>query len=84
MVKSAGNDISFVKNPKLDIFAGRTVLDIEKAINFREIVHPNAPLSRDEAIAKLKEGNDLLNLGLITEEEYEVLKKELSPIIMGN
>jgi len=82
--KSLLNPMVFVKNPKLDIFAGRTVLDIEKAINFREIVHPNAPLSRDEAIAKLKEGNDLLNLGLINQEEYEVLKKELSPIIMGN
>ena len=80
--KSLLNPMVFVKNPKLDIFPGRTVLNIEKAINFGEIINPNAPLSREEAIAKLKEGKDLLDLGLLSLEEYEVLKNELSGIIM--
>ena len=44
----------------------------------------NSDMTREEAIVKLKESKDLLDLGLINQEEYEVLKKELSPIIMGN
>lgn len=44
----------------------------------------NSAMTREEAIAKLKESKDLLDLGLINQEEYEVLKKEFSPIIMGN
>jgi len=42
----------------------------------------NAPLTREEAIAKLKESKDLLDLGLLTQPEYEKLKQELTPIIM--
>ena len=43
----------------------------------------NSAMTREEAIAKLKEGKDLLDLGLINQEEYEILKKELSPLIMN-
>lgn len=65
-------------------FNKRTVLDLEKAIKYGEIVSPNAPMSRDEAIAKLKEAKELLDLEMMTQEEYDTLKDELSPIIRSN
>ncbi|MGQ7869586.1 hypothetical protein [Sunxiuqinia sp. sy24] len=37
----------------------------------------------DEAIAKLKESKDLLDLGLMEEADYEKVKAELAPVIMG-
>ena len=40
------------------------------------------PLSRAEAIAKLKEHKDLYDLGLISEKEYNILKEKLTPIII--
>ena len=40
-------------------------------------------LSRTEAIAKLKEAKDLLDLGMVTQEEFNALRKELTPIIMN-
>ncbi len=48
-----------------------------------ELINLKAPMSRDEAIAKLKESKDLLDLGLMTEEYYNKLKSELTPIIMN-
>ncbi|WP_430974472.1 hypothetical protein [Sunxiuqinia rutila] len=35
------------------------------------------------AIAKLKEAKDLLDLGLMEEADYEKVKAELAPVIMG-
>ena len=61
-----------------------TVLDIEKAFEFGEVLNPNQPLSRSEAILKLKESKDLLELGLIEQAAYENLRKKLTPIIMKN
>jgi hypothetical protein len=53
------------------------------AFELGELINPNAPLTRAQAIAKLKESKDLLDLGLFTQEEYDELKKELTPIIMN-
>ena len=39
--------------------------------------------SREEAIAKLKEAKDLLDLEMMSQEEYDKIKAELTPIIMG-
>lgn len=58
-----------------------SVTDYEKAVLAGEIKSINAPLTREEAIAKLKESKDLLDLGIIEEAEYEQLKAELTPII---
>jgi hypothetical protein len=55
-------------------------IEIEPAIKNGEI--GTTGLNRDEAIAKLKERKDLLDLDMITKEEYEKIKKELTPIIM--
>ena len=48
-----------------------------------ELINPNAPLTREEAIAKLKEAKDLMDLGMMSQEEFEALRKELTPIIMN-
>jgi hypothetical protein len=58
--------------------------DLSSAIRVGEIINPNAPLNREQAIAKLKEAKDLLELGMMTKEEFDTLRAELSPIIKGN
>ncbi len=60
-----------------------SVTDYEKSVLAGEIKSTNAPLTREEAIAKLKESKDLLDLGIIAKEEYETLKEELTPIIVS-
>ena len=83
----------YVKNPKKGTRSGsllstianssfRTVIDIDKALEFNEIVNENRPLSRLEAIAKLKESKDLFELGLLSEKKYNQIKKKLTPIIL--
>ena len=49
-----------------------------------ELINPNRPMTRDEAIAKLKEAKDLLELDMMSQEEFDKLKEELTPIIKGN
>ena len=61
-----------------------SVTDYEKAVIAGEIKSMNAPMTREEAIAKLKETKELMELGIIEESEYNKLKKELAPIIMRN
>jgi len=56
-------------------------VEIEPAIKNGEI--ETSILTREQAIAKLKETKDLLDLDMITKEEYEKVKKELTPIIMN-
>lgn len=60
-----------------------SVTDYEKSVLSGEIKSLHAPLTRDEAIAKLKESKDLLDLGLLKQEDYEAIKTELTPVIMG-
>ena len=59
-----------------------SVTDYEKAVIAGEIKSNNAPMTREEAIAKLKESKDLLDLGIIESAEYEKLKAKLTPIIL--
>lgn len=40
-------------------------------------------MNRENAIKKLKEAKDLVELELMTQEEYLKLKEELTPIIKG-
>jgi len=60
-----------------------SVVDYEKSILAGEIRSINAPMTRDEAIAKLKESKELLDLGIIESADYEKIKKELTPIILN-
>jgi|TARA_B100001059_G_C17706453_1_gene513063 hypothetical protein len=61
-----------------------SVLDAELAISYGEIKLKNAKMTRAEAIAKLKESKELLDLELMTQEEYDKIRTELTPIIRGN
>ena len=65
------------------ISCNRSIFYISEAINKGEIINPNAAMTREQAIAKLKESKDLLDLGLLSQEEYNRIKSELTPIIMG-
>jgi hypothetical protein len=83
----------FIKNPKVEVnsikgfskmlsHSRKTIVDIEKALSSGEIVNPNAQLSRQEAIKKLKESKDLMEIDLLSKEDYEKLKERLTPIIL--
>ena len=74
------NQLIVIKTPKNNKFLA--VIDIDKALEYNEIVNENRPLSRSEAIAKLKESKDLFELGLLSEKEYNQIKKKLTPIIV--
>ena len=60
-----------------------SVVDYEKSVLAGEIRSINAPMTRDEAIAKLRESKELMDLGIIEAQEYEIIKKELTPIILN-
>lgn len=80
------NIFVYAQDPNLSSALGannRTIIDIEMAISTGEVVNPNAALTREQAIAKLKEAKDLVDLGLMTQEDYDKLKAELTPIITG-
>jgi hypothetical protein len=57
------------------------LVDIELAIESKE-VRTNG-MTREEAIVKLKETKDLLDLGLVKQDDYDKLKTELTPIIIN-
>ena len=60
-----------------------TLNDAEGAIELGEVYLKNRKMTRDEALAKLKESKDLLDLEMMSQEEYDKIKAELTPIIMG-
>jgi len=55
------------------------IINLEGALQAGEII--SSIISRKEAIEKLKEAKDLLDLDLMTKDEYNSLKIELTPII---
>lgn len=59
-------------------------MNLPAAMKNGEFINPNAAMTREQAIAKLKEQKDLLDLGMITKEQFEELKVKLTPIIMKN
>ncbi|WP_343330422.1 hypothetical protein [Polaribacter staleyi] len=58
-----------------------SVMDTELAIESGEVLLKNRKMTRDEAIAKLRESKELLEIDMMSKEEFENLKKELGPII---
>ena len=54
-------------------------LNIEDAITVGEV--KSFGMSSDEALTALKKAKDKLDLGLITQEEYDKIKAELTPFI---
>jgi len=57
--------------------------NIDQALETGEIIDPNAPMSREQAIKKLKEAKELLDIGMMEKEDFEKLKEKLEPIIMN-
>jgi len=58
---------------------GKLYFDIETALQTKEVKGDG--LSSDEALTQLKKAKDKLDLGLITQEEFNKLKSELSKFI---
>lgn len=61
-----------------------SVMDTELGIESGEIILKNRKITREEAIAKLKEAKELLEIDMISKEEFDELKKTLAPIITNN
>ncbi|MCI2230289.1 hypothetical protein MC378_14010 [Polaribacter sp. MSW13] len=59
-----------------------SVMDTELAIESGEILLKNRKMTRDEAISKLKEAKELMEIDMMSKKEFEDLKKKLRPIIM--
>lgn len=58
-------------------------ISYEQAIESGEVINPNGKLTREQAINKLREAKELLELEVITQDEYDKLKDELTPIIVN-
>lgn len=49
-----------------------------------EAINPNRAMTRAEAIAKLKEAKNLMELDMMSQDEFNTLRDELTPIIKGD
>lgn len=58
-----------------------SVMDMELAIESGEVLLKNRKMTREEAIEKLKEAKELMEIDMMSKEDFEELKKELAPII---
>ena len=68
-------------NRSFGIYKYLTVADVENALNYGEITLINPPLTKEGALKKLKEAKDFLELELISQEEYDKIKMDMTPII---
>lgn len=59
-----------------------SVMNTELAIELGEVHLKNRKMTREEAIFKLKEAKDLLDLEMMSQKEYDELKEKLKPIII--
>lgn len=59
-----------------------SVMDSELAIESGEVLLKNRKMTRDEAISKLREAKELMEIEMMSKEDFEKLKKELAPIIL--
>jgi len=65
------------KNPGMDV----TVLDLSFALQYGELINLKASMTSDQALSELKKAKDKLDLGLITQKDFDSLKNILAPII---
>lgn len=56
--------------------------EIDKAIQLGEVINPMKKPNKTQAIALLEEKKKMLDLGLITKEEYEKIKNEYAEVIL--
>ena len=66
---------------KLDNQYPKIIIDLETALQVGEVV--SKIMSRESAIAKLKEAKDLLELEIINQSEYDALRKKLALFIIN-
>ncbi len=64
-------------NPGVDF----TVLDLAFALQYGEVINPKASMTSDQALAELKKAKDKLDLGLLTQQQYDSIKNVLVKII---
>jgi hypothetical protein len=79
--KKAGYKMFIIGKGACSICASNTI-DFEEAIATGEI--RSKGLTREQAIAKLKEAKDLVDLGMMSKEDFEKLKVELTPLVIIN
>jgi hypothetical protein len=88
MFKAYGNTfgllVNFTKSDGGNVAIGKygNIRSLLDALKSGELVNPNRGLTREEAIAKLKEAKDLLDLGIIKQEDFDKLKAKLTPKII--
>ena len=58
------------------------LIDYDTALETGEIKNPKAGTTKEQAINKLKEAKELLDLEVISETEYNAIKNKLTPIII--
>ena len=63
--------------------ANRSIFNLSIALETGEIINLNASLTKSQAMTLLKEKKDLLDLGIISQEEFDKVKNELTPILLG-
>lgn len=59
-------------------------MQYDSALESGEVINPKAKMTREQAISKLKETKDLLDLNIVTQSFYDSLKNILTPIIIQN
>lgn len=60
-----------------------SVMDTELAIESGEVLLKNRKMTREEAISKIKEAKELMEIDMMSKDKFEELKKELAPIIIN-
>lgn len=73
----------WIRNPEATGLAQKYLTINVNSFSSGEVVNPNRLMTRKEAIDKLKESKELLDLGIISQQDFDVIKKNLTPIIMG-
>jgi len=77
--KKEGFKIFFIGKGKCGLCLPNYI-DVEEALSSGEL--KSFGMSKEQAIVKLKEAKDLVDLGMMSKEDFDKLKAELSPIIL--
>jgi hypothetical protein len=77
--------VNFLKSDGTNVAMGKygNIRSLLETLKKGEILNPNRAMTREEAIKKLKESKDLLDLEMMTIDEYNKIKDNLTPIIKG-
>lgn len=71
------NNFPYLMNDKM-------VLDLAFALQYVENLIPKTTMTSEQALSELKKAKEKLDLGEITQKEYNELKAKLNPIILKN